>query len=137
MGKAVFLAVLLCAASAHGAQLKVRNTVLPLDTYAAGVHTISSTIIPSSVSLIELTFSRETWTDPSVILESELEISYDAGKTWAEWCAGKAAGGILENHTETVFTCFDRNTGLSTRRVRGSFTITGGSLTTIVEIVVQ
>lgn len=114
----------------------IRDTAFPLTNYAEGTYTLPSSVVPSAARAVSFSIARCTsatptiWPSASVKISVSLEVSIDNGATWRFLSGYTAEGGIVgKNGVEAPKSSFyvDLPSGVN-RRLRGSLTITGGTL---------
>jgi hypothetical protein len=117
-------------------------TILPAATYPPGTRSFGPATVPQNLSHYLLTFDKTSWTDPSITMEVTLDLSLDGGVTWntpatdvVPFPVGFTAEGGGTDKFGNPYTEVTRDGGIpqpgtTDRRVRGSMTIAGGSITT-------
>lgn len=116
-------------------------TVLPQGTYPPGTRTLGPAAVPKNLSSFTLAFDRTNWAD-GVTLDLTVDLSLDGGVTWNPhpdvdpFPVGlSAVGGVQLDkngnpYTTTAVSAAIPQPGSTTRSVRATITIGGGSLTT-------
>lgn len=117
---------------------RIRDTAFPLANYAAQTYTLPSSPIPSNATALALSIRRSTEADPTiwpsknVKVAVSLDLSLDNGQTWTFFSGYTAEGGILKRKdgtdVEDSYVVLDLPPSAQQRRVRGSLTISGGTL---------
>jgi len=98
----------------------------------SGTILIPSTKIPTGMRTFVLDFDRSAWIDPTILMDAAFEVSFDGGTIWE--AAGGFGGGCGNNvigeagDWRTRFTWTWRQSSNATTFVRGTLTITGGSI---------
>jgi hypothetical protein len=119
------------------------SRAVPVANYAAGVLNLPDTAIPAFPTQIAIRIGRCTsasptiWPSQAVSLDFRLEL-FD-GERWMPWQSGVFFGGISTNKfgqeiAEDYIVGGLEGVGLSTRRMRGTVTISGGTLRTYVDV---
>lgn len=72
-------------------------TVVPLGTYAAGIHPFGPSAVPMGATILTARLDRTQLLSPTLTINWGLELSQDAGATWLPWGAAGTVGGALVN----------------------------------------
>jgi hypothetical protein len=112
--------------------------VLPEATYAEGVYEVPPVSIPTGYTIGYIKLARALWTNAATRVDWVIYLSQDDGVTWGDppMAAGGSTGGVF----------IDQRTGLPfphsligasmpqadnpLRKVKATFTVSGGSVTT-------
>jgi hypothetical protein len=116
-------------------------TVVPLATYAAGTYTIGETAISDSIIQLKAAIARCTGSAPNIWTSSSVEFraafDFFDGSAWTNnLYFFSDAGGIRVDHGADLpasYAIWHLPDGVG-RKLRGSVTITGGSLRSSVTI---
>ena len=111
------------------------TTLFTLGSYAPGIRTFGPVAIPLNLASVKIDFDVAAHLDPLVELRMAIEISFDSGGTWRDFFGFTRFGGIGHEDDGSVSLVAYRRTSIPQptnpqRRLRGTFTLTGGSLTT-------
>jgi hypothetical protein len=110
--------------------------VLPEATYSVGAYGPFVYNVPPAYNVGYLRMSRAPWTNALSRISWTIDISYDSGATWTPLVAGSAPGGAaIDPSTGLPYVYSEIGAPLPqpenpNRRMRGSFTVSGASVTT-------
>ena len=113
--------------------------IVPSRAYAAQTHTLPATAVPTGLTGVLVTLSRESWLLGGLqAISLQTELSFDNQATWQAGGGCTAQGGVvLDSHgVEQVFTTvsFALSQPLATRWIRG-VVVLQQAITTRIEIV--
>lgn len=109
---------------------------IPSQVYPPGVIALPQTPVPVGIDRAHLTLDAVQWTDPQTLLSVQLWLSYDSGVTWLPGGGGTARGepdrrgktGLPLTTVAFMWTWPEPDN--PNRRVKGTLTLSGGSLQT-------
>jgi hypothetical protein len=138
----VIVALMLVSVWAFAAESPpILTVVLPQASYSIGSYAIGAQTVPLEYNVGFIRLSRGLWTDPTRQINWAIEISYDSGSTWTPLIAGSSVGGIVHGYCKPqpcigpVIEYSEIGAPLAqpsnpNRRIRGTFEVSGGSVTT-------
>jgi hypothetical protein len=145
----LLLSTLMMTAMVYGAA-PIEVTILPYAEYSEGVYETPAVNVPTGYTLGYIKINREEWLDPATRITWSIELSQDSGANWQTIVSAGSDGGLRLCPSSPVWrfnsccagpgaplTCSLVGTSLlqadnPNRQVRGTVTVIGGPVTTIV-----
>lgn len=116
------------------------TVVMPLADYPEQSRVLGPAVVPAGITQVMFSVQRNTpadatiWPSAAVTISLVVEVSYDNGGTWRPLMNFASSGGqVIDKDTGlaapiSAGSCTLTQPELSTRQVRGTLTIAGGTL---------
>lgn len=108
---------------------------IPTKRYQNGTSSIGATALPAGSSVFQVVIDTSQMTLATQHLQASFDVSYDGGTTWQFLIGATIDGGGLDElgklYTQSSFDIYLDPTSVNstTRKFRGSYTISGGPYT--------
>lgn len=130
------LVLALSVVSLATAATPFETVLLPTGTYAVGTYVMDPVDVPASYVVGTLKVDRAEWLDDTVLIELIIEEKQTAESDWHVLGSATSKGGLYYRRgvlvPQTTYSVPLPAPELSTRQMRGTLVISGGSLTSTI-----